>query len=407
MGYIVKQTLIMATYGHRSSQRLRRDEPAVASSSRHPPPARRNVNAVASSSAADSQTDPAPSDDDDNQGSAWTPYKKLNVSDPVRKQAKDVGHAEIEKKAAELVRYALACEYQRGLIRKENVTKLLLEDKKLSRCFGPIFNAAQKILHRTLGLHMVEVRPKGADNAELVKQAQEVIRAASSSANGLRARTQPPEDDSTAADGGLGSNIWTLRSAMPSNHIRDLVSQDNELSDDYARSGLAAASSSSTQRGRPSAREAKAAIDWSLADHQDGEMGLLYIILALILVNGRTITEGKSRTMIYHPYLLLPYLYKLADMHTSLSLYPCVDVHLFQSRPLGQLRSSCTCDVFTSTRTPRFRRPCAARVRLPPRHRPALKVHRRRLGREQRKQPSKDSLPPCPSRTIWKGNARM
>ncbi len=65
-----------------------------------------------------------------------------------------LGTPRSRKKAAELVRYALACEYQRSLILKEHITRDILDEKKFSRCFGPVFNAAQKILHRTLGLHM-------------------------------------------------------------------------------------------------------------------------------------------------------------------------------------------------------------------------------------------------------------
>ena len=233
------------------------------------------------------------SQDDDGAFSMTTmdTYSKISVTDSARKQAEQVGHAEIKKKAAELVRYALACEYSRSVIRKDDVRAIVLDDKT-SRVFAPVFNAAQKMLHQTFGYHMVELRAKGADNAELAKQAQEVLRAAASSANGLRPRGQQPAEGSSAADGGPGTNQWVLRSALSPALIKELVSADDKLSEAYVEASSSSTSSSSSQRRRRVATEAKAAVDWSRADHQDGEMGLLYIILALILVNGRAITDG-------------------------------------------------------------------------------------------------------------------
>ncbi|EST05280.1 MAGE protein [Kalmanozyma brasiliensis GHG001] len=299
----------MSTYGRRSSQRLHRDEPPVASSSRRPPTSsRRNAEPVASSSSQGSQAD-AVDDFESRIDSILLPHKLLNVSDLARKAAQELGEAEINKKAGDLVRYTLSNEYKRKEIRRDDIRKDVFgEDKKISRCFAPIFNAAQKML-QPLGLHLVEVRSKGADNAELLKQAQEAIRAASSSANGLRARTHPPEEDATG-DGGQGPRIWMLRSSLPSGLTKGLARCDEKLTDAYAQTSLTTAPSSSTQRRRPSAKDAKAALDWSSADHQDGEMGLLYIVLALILVSGRTITEATLfmylRRLHLHPDTSLP-----------------------------------------------------------------------------------------------------
>lgn len=288
----------MATYGHRSSQRLRRDEPVVASSSRHHASSSRR-DAEAGSSSTTHPTTSAQSidegDDDDAEffdGALLQPIL-LNVTDTARKQAEQVGQAEIDKKGAQLARYALACEYKRMPIRKEDIRKDVL-DPNTTRCFIPVFNAAQKMLHRTFGYLMVEVRPKGADNAELAKQAQEVLRAATSSANGLRPRGQP-RDDPSGADGPQASNIWTLQSALPAQVNKALVKADDELTKIYAQANPTNASTPSSTRRRQAESESKSVIDWKAADRQDGEMGLLYIILALILVNGRTITDGEYR----------------------------------------------------------------------------------------------------------------
>ncbi|TKY85483.1 hypothetical protein EX895_005645 [Sporisorium graminicola] len=280
----------MATY---VSQRRGRDVPADTERRRARDAQAESSNAQASQ--ADTPEESASQDDGDH-GSMTTmaSYSKVNVLDAARKQADQLGQAEINKKAAELVRYALACEYQRTLIRKDDIRSKVLDDKT-SRSSGPVFNAAQKMLHQTFGLSMVEVRAKGADNAELAKQAQDVLRAAASSANGLRPRGQQASaDDSGAADGGPGTNIWVLCSALSPALINELVSVDQELSNAYGQTRSASASSPSSQRRRQATSVSKAAVDWNRADHQDGEMGLLYLILALILVNGRTITDGPA-----------------------------------------------------------------------------------------------------------------
>ncbi|SJX63228.1 uncharacterized protein SRS1_14052 [Sporisorium reilianum f. sp. reilianum] len=302
----------MATY---VSQRRGRDVPAVVAWRRaRDAEAEAEAAAEASGSpASNADTAEDASQNDSEQDGSMTimaSYSKVNITDAARKQADQVGQAEINKKAAELVRYALACEYQRALIRKDDIRSKVLDDKT-SRSFGPVFNAAQKMLHQTLGMHMVEVRAKGADNAELAKQAQEVLRAAASSANGLRPRgQQAAAEDSSAADGGPGTNIWVLRSALSPALIRELVEADQDLSNAYDQTNSASSSSSSAHRRRQATSESKAAVDWNRADHQDGEMGLLYIILALILVNGRTITDATLhmylRRIHLEPHTLLP-----------------------------------------------------------------------------------------------------
>ncbi|CDS01809.1 uncharacterized protein SPSC_06480 [Sporisorium scitamineum] len=295
----------MATY---VSQRRGRDVPAVTARRRAREAEQEAANTQASQ--ADTAVESSPDDSEDGEMTVMASYSKVNVTEAARKQADQVGQAEIKKKAAELVRYALACEYQRTLIKKEDIRSKVLDDKT-SRSFGPVFNAAQKVLHQTFGMYMVEVRAKGADNAELAKQAQEVLRAAASSANGLRPRRQQAAaEDSSAAHGGPGTNIWVLRSALSPALIKELVETDQELGRAYEQASSASSSSSSAQRRRQAAGESKAAVDWKRADHQDGEMGLLYVILALILVNGRTITDATLhmylRRIHLQPHTLLP-----------------------------------------------------------------------------------------------------
>ncbi|KAJ1026884.1 hypothetical protein NDA16_002179 [Ustilago loliicola] len=286
----------MATYSSRSSQRLRRNEPTVASSSRHAASSSREGAQANASTSRASQV----SSVDDNDGESQEDYgrsflsrfdlHKLNVTERAQRIAEQMGQSEIDKKAAELARYALACEYQRSIIRKDDIAKVIT-DGIPPGAFNVVFNAAQEKLQSVFGMAMVEVRKKGADNAELAKQAKQVLRAAEASANGLRPRNQQRELSPTS-ETGPSSNQWVLRSNLFPELWKSLSNIDEELTNAYAESIAPPSSASSAQRRPSTSREPKAALDWKSADHQDGEMGLLYIILALILVNGRTITEA-------------------------------------------------------------------------------------------------------------------
>ncbi|KAJ1026544.1 hypothetical protein NDA13_003922 [Ustilago tritici] len=295
----------MSTYSSRSSQRLRRQEPPVASSSRNPASSSRQ-NAAAqinssSSRASSSSNAEGVGEDYNDSFNGIIPYQKLNVSERAQKVAEQIGQSEIDKRASELARFALACEYQRGIIRKEDVSKSALEGLQPG-AFNVIFNAAQKKLSKVFGMSMVQVRKKGADNVELAKQAKQVLRAAEASANGLRPRNQQRET-SPLSETGPSSNQWVLRSNLYPQVLEKLGEIDEQLTNAYVEAMAPSSSASSSQRRPITACQPKAALDWKSADHQDGEMGLLYIILALILVNGRAITEATLFMYLRRLYL--------------------------------------------------------------------------------------------------------
>lgn len=283
----------MSTYGRRTSQRTaavaaedsqetttrasRRQ--SGASSSRR---TRRDAEARAATP-EQLEEEAESSEEDESVESQLRPAPALSVSINVKKAGDVIPLHEISRKAAEWARYALACEYQRMPIRGDHVRKEVLIDPKYTRVFNIIFNETQKLLQQTFGYHMVEVRPRGADNAELEKQAEAAIREASSQANGLRSRNK--ERDASPdlhEEGRTNTNVWVLRSALPPKVTKALVKASNDL-----------ASTDDNKPQRNSRRQAvsESAINWSSANHQGGEMGLLYIILGLILVNGRTVTD--------------------------------------------------------------------------------------------------------------------
>lgn len=287
----------MPTYGRRASQRIA----AAAEESQQPTPratrrqsgtssTRRTRRAAEEREPTPEQPDEEPEEveesseeeEDAESNSRLRPAPVLSVSINVKRAADLIPIDEVVRKAAEWARYALACEYQRMPIRGDHVRKEVLVDTKYSRIFNTIFNETQKLLQQTFGYHMVEVRPKGADNAELEKQAEAAIRQASSQANGLRSRKRERDTSPELHDEGrTNTNIWVLRSALPPKITKALVHVSNDL--------VSTDDGSATRNRRR--QDGNSAINWSTANHQGGEMGLLYIILGIILVNGRTVTD--------------------------------------------------------------------------------------------------------------------
>ncbi len=208
-------------YGRRSSQRHQRDQPAVApSSSRHPASSSRRGAQVNSSSysrrneatqgrddtieldsedtRASSAAGGAESDEDDEDLSLRS-YTKLNITETAKRNRRSSWRGRDQEESSRVRKICLGIEYTRTLIRKMIFEPRCSPPMVHPKPFPAIFNVAQKLLHRTFGFNMVEVRAKGADNAELAKQTAEVLRAAKNAANGLRPRNQQREEEDAPA----------------------------------------------------------------------------------------------------------------------------------------------------------------------------------------------------------------
>ncbi len=85
---------------------------------------------------------------------------------------------------------------------------------------------------------------------------------------------------------GTESRSWIVRSVLPPS-LRAMMATDVEaLAKETAKEEYGAA-----VQGK---REGEAVLmDWRSADNAAGNMGLLYVVLALILVNGRSMSDGE------------------------------------------------------------------------------------------------------------------
>ncbi|KXX82614.1 Non-structural maintenance of chromosome element 3 [Madurella mycetomatis] len=98
---------------------------------------------------------PAVSDDDDEDMQSQPPEADYDSDE----RMEDVGQSdETSQLIKNLVRYALACEYSRTLIRRNDIRSKVLGSN--SRLFRKVFAGAQKQLRATFGMEMVELPTK-------------------------------------------------------------------------------------------------------------------------------------------------------------------------------------------------------------------------------------------------------
>ncbi|KAI8071227.1 MAGE family-domain-containing protein [Gongronella butleri] len=89
------------------------------------------------------------SNDEDYDGPSQS--KKRNMPAPVNSE-------EVERKVKDLVRYALACEQKKVLIRRDEIRKKILQD--YGRQYTAVFGRAQGMLADIFGMKMCEVQPR-------------------------------------------------------------------------------------------------------------------------------------------------------------------------------------------------------------------------------------------------------
>ncbi|PWN20778.1 MAGE-domain-containing protein [Microstroma glucosiphilum] len=233
-------------------------------------------------------------DDDDEEGEEGDDElkvkkrQKLPLSDAVKSVVKGIGRVEIDRKINDLVRLAIFSEYRRVPIKRDDISKKVL-GKSAARAFPYVFNRAQAILREVFCFEMVELRAKGTEN-ELLTQA-----ATTSDANKGKKRARGGEEtaekEETARPKGPSSNSWVVRSILPPIVIKAMAEPN---------AAVAAASFTSADDSSGSgAASTGALLDWQKADGQLGSLGLTFLILSLILLNGRSLSDDQFRALLH------------------------------------------------------------------------------------------------------------
>ncbi|PCH34545.1 MAGE-domain-containing protein [Wolfiporia cocos MD-104 SS10] len=191
------------------------------------------------------------------------------------------GQTELERKANDLVRLALFTENRRVPLRRDEISKKILGSS--TRQFNAVMQRGQEILHKTFGMELVELQRAAGDNLD--DQDAELLKGA----NGKK-RAIP-----------TGTKSYILRSILHPKIISIASTPDPEiLQIEKADLVQFAETHHTSDHGEDTGPGVSGCIlGWSQAD-EVGSVGLLYTILALILVDGRTMRDSDLRTHLKH-----------------------------------------------------------------------------------------------------------
>ncbi|KIJ90175.1 hypothetical protein K443DRAFT_686926 [Laccaria amethystina LaAM-08-1] len=198
----------------------------------------------------------------------------------------DNGDSELVRKANDLVRLALFCEHKRTPLRRDDITKKVL-GANASRAFNSVFLAAQEKLRKVFGMELVEIPSRAGLDQENNTNGNEEELAEARRATGVKKKSVA-----------LGSKTYMLRSCLHPLIIERAGLTDEQIleqeladtpfddSDDEDDNGA----DDDERRPRPYG----SLISWSITN----ELGILHVILALILVSGRVMTDVDFRTQL-------------------------------------------------------------------------------------------------------------
>ncbi|KAJ6629869.1 MAGE family-domain-containing protein [Mycena sp. CBHHK59/15] len=188
---------------------------------------------------------------------------------------------DLERAAYALVRLAMFTEHKRLPLRRDDISKKVLGSN--TRAFARVFARAQEILRHTLGMELVELRSR----AELDKDTagpgagKEDDLAEARKATGVKKKAAA-----------AGSKTYILRSTLDDALIAAAAATDEQILEDEAGD---APSDDDDDGDAGDAGGSGSLIAWGAAD-QLAPLGVLYVILALILVSGRVIGDQDLRT---------------------------------------------------------------------------------------------------------------
>ncbi|KAG6331955.1 hypothetical protein ID866_7133 [Astraeus odoratus] len=183
------------------------------------------------------------------------------------------GDAELSRKASDLVRLALFTEHKRVPLRREDINKKVLGSN--TRSFNAVLDRAQKLLRKTFAMELVELQARNyrEDDAMAGDELQEAR-----NATGVKKRAAA-----------VGSRTYILRSVLDPVIIERAAMADERLLEEQV-----ADSPDSDDDDDETPRLYGTIISWSTSD-QLAALGILHVILALILVNGRAMSDLDLR----------------------------------------------------------------------------------------------------------------
>ncbi|KAI6126933.1 MAGE-domain-containing protein [Pisolithus sp. B1] len=196
--------------------------------------------------------------------------------------------SELDRKASDLVRLALFTEQKRVPLRREDINKKVLGSS--TRQFKAVLEKAQKLLHKTFGMELVELQSRNYREEDLMAGNEEAR-----NATGVKKRGKCPLPSLSICPSytiplilttpvAAGSKTYILRSILDPTIIEQAAITDERLFEEQMND----APDEEADEELP--RRYGSIISWNTCD-QLASLGILYVVLALILVNGKTMSD--------------------------------------------------------------------------------------------------------------------
>ncbi|KAF8321109.1 hypothetical protein DL93DRAFT_1601309 [Clavulina sp. PMI_390] len=220
----------------------------------------------------------------------------------------------IESMAYDLARLALFAESSRGSFKRDDINKKVLAAH--TRLFNAVFEAAQEILRKTFGMEMYELMTRIERDKAVAPE------------------TRKEGEEAKAPKVTTSSKTYMLRSVLPSALIASTLLPDPAIRDASYSQGVEVADETPEEE-----RPDDTLIAWRLMDNV-AVVGILHVILALILANGRSIPNPQLRAQLKKLNLkpsvsIIPHPPQAAFQHAQKPL--TLDVLLTQLQKAGYL----------------------------------------------------------------------
>ncbi|KAF7416115.1 hypothetical protein PC9H_002375 [Pleurotus ostreatus] len=224
------------------------------------------------------QEEDEPEEDEEEEEEEEEEGDDMDVDADLRKGDAD---GDLLRKANDLVRLALFNEHKRTPLRRDEISKKVMGSN--GRAFTRVFQLAQEILGKTFGMELVELRSR----AELEKGAAPSGGGGGDELDEVQKATTVKKKSAAA-----GSKTYILRSTLHPVIIDCAAQTYPEILE--AETADMVLEDVDDDEDTPALRVHGSIIAWNTGDDL-GPTGILYVILALILINGRVLGDTELR----------------------------------------------------------------------------------------------------------------
>ncbi|KAH9054702.1 MAGE-domain-containing protein [Lactarius vividus] len=196
--------------------------------------------------------------------------------------------ADLKKRATDLVRLALFQEQRRMPLRRDEISKKVMGSQRSA--FKDVFNEAQSILRNTFGMELVELPTRAATHDASAGQDRSQDKAGTQNGENAGERQKVTGLKKKAVS--QGSKTYILRSILDPALIERAALTNKRIFEVEA-----ADAPDDVASAEPGTRTYGSLIAWNSAD-QLAALGILYVILALILVSGKVISDMDLRLLL-------------------------------------------------------------------------------------------------------------